>query len=503
MNHPSAWQRNVRPLPPTAPRRGSVRLGLGLRRFLAAVALAVVAPAAAARADEPIWTGPSADFSRGRLVVSDDGRWLRHADGTPFFYLGDTAWELFHRLGREEAELYLKDRASKGFTVIQAVALAELDGQHTPNPYGAMPLESGDPAKPNEAYFRHVDFIVDRAEALGIAIGMLPTWGDKWNKKWGVGPEVFTPDNAEQYGEWLGRRYRQKPIIWILGGDRNPETDRHREIIRAMARGLARGDGGNHLMTYHPQGGSNSSQWFHGDAWLSFNMFQSGHAQPNLPNYEMTLKNYALKPPKPTLDGEPRYEDHPIRWKPEAGWFDEWDVRQAAYWSMLSGACGHTYGDHNIWQMWQPGRKPISAARTPWREALKHPGSSQMGWMRRLFESRPWQQLVPDQQLLAGDPGRGADHQRAARAADGSFAFIYAPTGRTIDVRLDRIAQRPGEGKVQAWWFDPRSGRARPISTSANRGVESFDPPGEPGRGNDWVLVLDDAARGWPAPGSR
>ena len=180
---------------------------------------------------------PSVDLAHGPLQVADDHRHLVHADGTPFFYLGDTAWELFHRLNREEADRYLDDRARKGFTVIQAVVLAELDGLHVPNAYGEKPLVDDDPTRPNEKYFEHVDFIVNAAVARGIHIGMLPTWGDKWNKKWGAGPEIFTPENAAMYGEFLGRRYRAKPIIWILGGDRNPENDAHLAIVRAHGGG--------------------------------------------------------------------------------------------------------------------------------------------------------------------------------------------------------------------------------------------------------------------------
>ncbi|MFN3422021.1 MAG: DUF4038 domain-containing protein, partial [Armatimonadota bacterium] len=94
-----------------------------------------------------------------RLKVFDDPkhpnnrRFLVTEKGQPFFYLADTAWELFHRLNREEAETYLKDRAQKGFTVIQAVVLAELDGLNTPNAYGQKPLHNNDPTQPNEAYF--------------------------------------------------------------------------------------------------------------------------------------------------------------------------------------------------------------------------------------------------------------------------------------------------------------------------------------------------------------
>src|SRR3954471_7639492 len=151
-----------------------------------------------------------------RLKVSPNRRFLQTADGKPFFWLGDTAWELFHRLTREEADTYLKNRAEKGFTVIQAVVLSELDGLHEPNAYGELPLENDDPTKPREAYFQHVDYIVNKADELGLYIGLLPTWGDKiFKSTWGAGPEIFTVDNARVYGRWIGNRYKNKKnIIW-------------------------------------------------------------------------------------------------------------------------------------------------------------------------------------------------------------------------------------------------------------------------------------------------
>lgn len=442
----------------------------------------------------------------GRLQVSPDHRHLIRRDGTPFFWLGDTAWELFHRLDREDADLYLEDRARKGFTVIQAVVLAELEGLTVPNPYGDLPLVDQDPRRPNESYFEHVDYIVDRAETLGLFVGMLPTWGDKWNRKWGVGPEVFTPENARAYGRFLGARYRDEPIVWILGGDRNPETEEDLAIIRAMAEGLREGDGGVHLMTFHPQGGSASYDFFD-DAWLDFHMIQSGHGARDIANYAMVDRGSALTPVRPVLDGEPRYEDHPVDWNPDYGWFGDFDVRQAAYWSVLSGAFGHTYGDHNIWQMWHPDRLPVSAARTPWREALAHAGATQMGFMRRLFLSRPFLALRPDQDLLAG--GSAAAHRRAApgahvragRGADGSYAIVYTPYGYPVTLDLRRLSA----DRVVAYWFDPRTGAATRIGTFAKAGTEkgevTFDPPGQAARGNDWVLVLDDADQDFAPPG--
>ncbi len=411
-------------------------------------------------------------------------------DQKPFFWLGDTAWELFHRLTREEADLYLKNRAAKGFTVIQAVVLAELDGLTQPNQYGALPLKGNDPAQPNEAYFQHVDWVINRAAELGLVIGLLPTWGDKFNKKWGKGPEIFNTANARVYGEYLGRRYKSKPIIWILGGDRNPEGEQRMVTVRAMAEGIKKGDGGTKLMTYHPQGNSNSAGFFHSDPWLNINMFQSGHSARNQKSYVMQRQNYSLFPVKPTLDGEPRYEDHPVDWKPQQGYFDDFDVRQAAWWAMLAGGCGHTYGNHNIWQFFDKDRnEPISVARTQWARAMDLPGAFQVGYMRRLYESHPWTRLMPDQSLILNANPEDGGYQMVAVSEDDNFLFAYTPHGRPLTLDLARLKAAP---LLLAYWFNPRDGRTELIGTFPNTGKQEFKPYAA-GPGTDWVLVIDDA----------
>jgi hypothetical protein len=461
------------------------------------VALALVAVSAPAQGAMP------------RLKVSENRRFLVYEDGRPFFYLGDTAWELLHRLNREEADRYLQDRARKGFTVIQAVALAELDGLADPNPYGHLPLLDNDPARPDvkegpaNDYWDHVDFVVEKANALGLTIGFLPTWGDKWNKKWGKGPEIFTPANAAVYGEWLGRRYRDRGIIWILGGDRPVETEAHEEVLRAMARGLRKGDGGAHLMTFHPTGGSGSSTPFHDEDWLDFNLRQNGHVAEFTGRYDATRADYDRLPAKPVIDGEPIYEDHPVSF--EASRFGHSiaaDVRRPLYWDLFSGACGHTYGHHSVWQMWAPGRDPVNNPLLPWFEAISQPGAGQMQHGRRLLESRPFLTRVPDDTVVVTDrvptsvPGAGRYRYVATRDAEGSYAMVYAPVGRPFRVRTSVITG----ARVKAWWFNPRDGKATPIGEFANAGERVFAPP-DPGEPLDWVLVLDDAAQGFRPPG--
>lgn len=446
-----------------------------------------------------------------RLQVSENKRFLVSGTGQPFFYLGDTAWELFHRLNREEADRYLKDRADKGFTVIQAVALAELNGLDDPNAYGHRPLVENDPTRPDikegpqNDYWDHVDYIVNKAEELGLMIGFLPTWGDKWNPKWAKDSKViFHAANAESYGAWLGARYRSKPIIWILGGDRPIETDEAKETIRAMARGLRRGDGGEHLMTFHPPGGQGSATWFHDDEWLSFNMRQNGHVTEFTARYTQTKVDYDRTPVKPVLDGEPIYEDHPISFNAkELGHSVAADVRRPLYWNLFSGAFGHTYGHHSVWQMYAPGRNPINAPLQPWFEAISQPGAGQMQHGRKLIESRPFLTRVPDDSVIVTGsvptsiPGAGQKRLVATRDLEGTYAMVYTPVGRKFSVRMNVISG----ARVKAWWFNPRTGQAEAAGEFSNAGPREFEPP-TPGEMIDWVLVLDDAAKGYPAPGS-
>lgn len=439
-----------------------------------------------------------------RLRVSDNRRFLVTADGKPFFWLADTAWELIHRLDREEIDSYLANRAQNGFTVIQVVALAELDGLAAPNAYGHRPLckvnGTWDPARPDvkagpaNDYWDHVDWVIDRAAENGLYVALLPTWGDKVEKKWGAGPVIFNADNAREYGRWIGMRYRDRPnLIWMAGGDR-PAHGPHIPVWNALAEAIDK-TAPQHLITFHFA----SSEWAHDKPWLDFNTIASGHSRRDNPAiYEEISKDYAATPPKPVLDSEPPYESHPVNWHRDGatGWFDDFDVRKAAYWSVFAGACGFTYGCHDVWQMHTPGRAPVSKSRFSWQDALDFPGAHQMRHLRRLMESRPFLTRIPDQSVIAGDAGEGADHVRATRDANGTCAMVYSPSGKPFKVRMDKI---DGD-KILASWFNPRTGEATAIGEFPNSGESEFAPP-TGGENHDWVLVLDGAAKKLPPPG--
>jgi hypothetical protein len=447
------------------------------------------------------------DSSHGDLKVSHNKRFLVYNDGTPFFYMGDTNWELFHRARREDAEKLIEKRKQQGFNVMFAPVTGNLDAIlyknpfGIPNPYGDLPFIDKDVTRPHTTpgadpadeeqydYWDHVDYIVNLAESAGIYIGLIPAWANHYKEG------LINDENCRVYANFLGKRYGAHPnIIWVLGGDFNPAGKE--ELFREMATGLKESGGDRQLITFHPGGKLSSSQWFHNAEWLDFNMIQSGHYQLDLRNDLMITKDYGRLPYKPVIDSENRYEDHSVNWDPKNGWFNEYDNRQAAYWALFAGAFGHNYGNRGVWQMYEPGREPYGPLRYYWYDAMDLPGAWNMKQVRNLMMSRPMLSRVPDQSIVS-ENFDGSDHIQATRG-DG-YAFIYTPTGRTFSVNMGKIT---GE-KVEARWFDPRTGEVKSIGKFVNYGIREFNPPGDPWRGNDWVLVLDDTRKKFPAPGKK
>ena len=439
--------------------------------------------------------------SQVNIGISGTKRFLINTEtGKPFFWLGDTAWELFHRLSREETEKYFKKRAEQGFTLIQAVALAEIDGLNTPNAYGDTPLIDNNPAQPNEKYFQHLDWVIKKAADYNLYIALLPTWGDKvYKDNWGAGPEIFTADNAADFGKWIGNRYKnEKNIIWILGGDRNPRNNNDVTIWRKMAAGIVQSGGGADkvLMSFHPQptevaeGGS--AKWFHADDWLDFNMLQTGHCRENN-IWDRIKADYDRQPVKPVLDGETIYEDHPVCFNAkDLGISNAYDVRKNAYLSVFAGSFGHTYGCHDVWQMYAPGRTAINGAAIPWYDAVDLPAANQMKFLRRLMEARPMEFRVPDQSLIT-NVRHEHDHIQATRGKD--YAFIYSAEGKEMTVNFGKIS-----GTIlKATWYNPRNGETKDAGSFNNKGRHKFIAPGS-GYGQDWILIIDDTTKKYNMP---
>ncbi len=405
---------------------------------------------------------------------------IKHENGTGFFWMGDTAWYLAYKLEKEEIEQYLNDRAKKKYSVIQMIAI-EKPG--TLNANGDAPFIDKYYAEFNEDYWEHIDYIIKKAKAKGLYVALLPTWRE----------HITSKDDAITYGKKIANRYKDEPnIIWVIGGDTRDFSDQRKQIWENLAKAIKSVDT-NHLMTFHPSRyiTDESAKWLHNQDWLDLNMFQSGHGYSSTTEANKKIENSynRTNPIKPAIDGEPRYETIKKRDGSNSNYgFNAYDVRSIAYLHLFSGAFGHTYGHHSIWQMHKAEDTTCSYGECTvyWDEALNADGSKQMQYIAELMRSRPILKRVPDQSLI--------ENGNATATRGDGYAFIYLPLGNTVSINMGKISG----SKVRGWWYNPRDGSVIKIDTFVNSGTSSFDPPEN---GKDWVLVLDDISKGYGEPG--
>ncbi|MFP5072643.1 glycoside hydrolase family 140 protein [Pseudonocardia nantongensis] len=405
---------------------------------------------------EPAPAPPAA----GLPPLQVDGRYFT-AGGKPFFWLGDTAWALLGKPDRDETLRYLDTRREQGFNVIQTVAIFPQAGADKP--------VDGDvsSAADHPDFWENVDFVIDAAAQRGMYLAIHPVWGDKQTGS------VVDEGNAGDYGRFLGERFGDRSnVTWTLGGDHPAEGEEG--LWRSLAEGLDEG-GATQLKTYHPQGDQSSAEWFSGADWLDFHMIQGGHCLRYDVRADLVESTYAARPAKPFVDGEPIYEDHPYCWKPEKGFSTAQDVRRDAYWAVLGGAAGHTYGAHAVWQFSDGGSGALGA-RGSWTDALDLPAAGQMRHLRELLESLPFGLGEPAPSVLTSDAGSGADRVVANRASDGSYALVYSPSGGEFAVDPGAVP-----GAARAFWVDPRTGERTETAPG-----DRYDPPTD----GDWVLLV-------------
>ena len=431
-----------------------------------------------------------------KLSISGNGRYFC-MEGEPFFWLGDTAWLLFQKLSYEEALVYLDNRAAKGFNVIQATLVHT---ERYANPAGSPALLNDDFTSPNpdsspNAYWPQVRRIVDAAAQRGMMMALLPSWGVfvKNGQLSGEKIDCYTDFLAATFGDCIN-------VLWLVGGDvRGSAAQEDFNRIGMCLRQKCPGQ----LIGYHPFGRCSSSMWFHDAEWLDFNMFQSGHRRYDQvrlnawddkvdveayfgeDNYRYVQRDYALHPVKPVLDGEPSYERIPQGLHdPSQPCWQASDVRRYAYWSLLAGACGFTYGSNAIMQFWRGVEPGSYGVHEVWQEALHNPGSMQMTHVRSLMESICWQDGVPAQEYLLENHGQRYDYNLALRTPKALCVYTYS--GKPFTVNTAMLSSG-----IRGWWFDPESGGKSYIGKIPNTDRVSFTPPDRCAVHNDWVLLLE------------
>lgn len=432
------------------------------------------------------------------LKVSDNKRFFQTADGQPFFWIGDTGWLLFVKCTREDAVYYLDTRKQQGFNVVQVMVLHDMN--NTKNVYGDYALIDEDVSRPNVTegsnfadataydYWDHVDYIVDEAAKRGIYLAMVPVWGS--NVKSGKVNAV----QGAAYAKFLANRYKDKTnIIWLNGGDIKGSDGM--EVWKEIGTVLKKDDPA-HLVTFHPRGRTSSTDWFHHEAWLDFNMFQSGHknyAQDTSSsetnhygedNWRYVDVDYKLSPVKPTMDGEPSYENIPqgLHDSLQPRWTDA-DLRRYAYWSVFAGGAGFTYGENSVMQFNKMGDWTANYGVTrDWKETINAPGATQMVYLKELMLSKPYFDRAPAQEVVVNS---GERYERVAATRGRGYALFYVYNGRNFTIDNSKLGFKPS----RAGWFNPRNGKSQKLSLK--KGQVEFNPPGEKANGNDWVLILE------------
>ena len=363
------------------------------------------------------------------IRASEDGRYFIRPDGRPFFWLADTQWELLRLFPLEQVERILVNRRRLGFTCVQ-VMLVGVDP--LANIAGDSPWQGGDPARPDERYFAHVDRAMElcrACEEMVFVVGVQHTVRMKG---------AVHAGNARAWAQWVARRYRDVPnLVWSMY-PRAVEADV--PICREIAAGLIAGDGGAHPITVHPDPSPTSSgPLLHAEPWLAFDSIQV-FSRVELID-PMISADRARRPPKPVVMAEGAYEAG------EGYGFDVtplW-IRRQAYYSYLAGG-HHSYGHDASWRL-----------PPDWAEALDAPGAAQMGILRNALTARDeWWRLVPDPALLGeAEPRDPRVRPFAARHEGGRWALVYTAQPGPVDVDIDRLG---ASGELTGWWVDPRTG---------------------------------------------
>jgi hypothetical protein len=449
--------------------------------------------------------GPTRFLRHGPVRVSPSQRFFQHADGTPFFWMGDTVWYGAILSSAADWETYLNDRARKRFSVVHFNVVAPRNGVAA-DEEGQISFEGGEHRlmtsraqrwlwawprriglgarmRINPRFYQRLDARIDAVNAHGLLAGIVLTWGLRPADSGNYLPE----DEVVRLVRYLEARYGANHVVWILSGDATYDGasgERWRRIGRAAFGGKAHAP-----VTTHPLGMWWGWDSFRSEDWLDFLVYQSGHGDDS-----ETLSwihsgpprvRWRDQPPRPIVNLEPPYEGHLgyQSGKPHT----DYSTRRAIYWSLLTApTAGVTYGAHGVWS-WHtapgepPTDHPTTGAAMTWRDALSFPGSTQMKYLADFFGSIAWWKLLPDDKLVDGPAGVGDPAYRilASRSPEGDLAVVYLPAGGRVRLREGIL-----EKGFSAAWFDPRTGR----TATAARGSSDFifyAPNGQ-----DWVLLL-------------
>jgi hypothetical protein len=431
------------------------------------------------------------------LTMAPNKGYLVDNTGAPWFMQGDSAWELVPGLDQADTLSYLSDRQSRGYNAIIVQVMEHKFTTHNPpwlDVYGNPPFTRNLPGSsdldftaPDEAYFKNLDFVLQQANARGIAVLLFPSYlgyicqDEGWCETMGENGV----SRMVTYGTYLGNRYKNQPnIIWVLGGD-DTATGSVLSEVTGIANGI-RAAGDTHLMTAHwATEESAADNSLASIPWLQIDTLYTYKDQSL---YTKAQSDYARdKGVRPEFLIEADYEgEHPG----SATTSDTW--RAQMYEPALAGSMGFVFGNNPLWFYGTLGDGNAGWALatsgsgfTNWRLSLPSPGSMDGLRAGTFFRSIAWQTLVPDttgRVLTSGNAVVGA------ASPDGKLAAVYLSEGGSAGINLSAFV-----GPVAARWYDPSAGTFATITGSpfTNTGSHTFASPGKNRSGeSDWVLLL-------------
>jgi hypothetical protein len=447
--------------------------------------------------DNPPQSGPTGYTYP--LKVGPNSRYLVDQNGKPFLITGDGGWSIVAQLSNQDADLYLANRQQHGFNTIIVnliehkfadLAPADINNEA---PFTGTAFQT----PPNEAYFAHADYIIQSAAAKGIVVLLDPIYvgyqcGDEG---WCDEMQNATDAQMTAWGQFVGNRYKNYDnIIWMIGGDTDPRvidspyTTAIQGKVQDVVTGILQYDT-RHLFTAHNQSESMAIDPWSGASWLTLNDIYTYN-----PAYMMAKTAYQVAPSMPFFLIESAYEnEHAVT---------EQNLRAESYWTVLSGGSGHIFGNCPLWGLGSTTTYPTFCGVSPstWKTQMDAQGSVNMGYFLKLFSSRHWYDLTPDDGtvMTVGSAGNGTqtDYAATAYASDGSSIIAYLPSLRTVTVNGNKLAGT----SMNAWWYNPATGVSSQIGTYPTNSSQNFTPPS--GGDGDWVLVLDSVSFGFSAPGN-
>ena len=430
----------------------------------------------------------------GPLRVSEDRYHLSHADGTPFFWMADTAWAAPMMSSEKDWLTFVRDRQAKRFNVVQAITTQNIAAAADATGRQAFYVD-GDKLGLEPAFWRRLDGKFDVANDEGLVMSPSFSWAARWHgagRMLDPGGGVLSDDQLVTLLRYALARYGAHHVVWLFGGDFDytPEAERWRAIGRRVF-----GDKPRHLVTMHPAPRKLHHADFKGEPWLGFLGYQSSHSNDERTHRWMVegepATAWKLEPRYPIINIEPNYEAHRDGKTQQP--ITAFDIRRAAYWSVLvSPTAGVTYGAHGIWS-WEltrnlPMSHPTTGEARPWSEALELPGSTHMKVLVDVFSAqhRPWWKLRPVPALVVNQPGKAHVGRfiAASRTEDGNLMVVYVPGGPAL---LDLSKVDPA---AKAVWIDPTNGHEVPAALQLG-GLATATPPAKNAAGDtDYVLVI-------------